>query len=106
MWLVKGNDLQMAEGDYGVKLPVTINGTELGEDDSLKFTFKTHKNGDVIFEKEYNDIVDNTIYFEFTQSESAKFPVGVYIYSLDWYQNDIFMCNIILCSTLKVVDKA
>ena len=106
MWVVDRNDLQMAEGDYGIQLPVTINGTTLTEHDSLKFVFKTRKNGNTILEKEYTADGENTVNLEFTESESARFPVGLYAYSLDWYQDGVFMCNIILCSLFKVVDKA
>lgn len=106
MWYVSGLNLQMAEGDYGISLPITVHGTELGGNDSLRVTIKTRKNGETILEKNYSDIEDNTVELELTQTESAKLPVGVYVYSLDWYQNGIFMCNIVLCSLFKVVDKA
>jgi hypothetical protein len=96
----------MAEGDYGIAIPITVHGTELGGNDSLRVTIKTRKNGETILEKNYSDIEDNTVELELTQTESAKLPVGVYVYSLDWYQNGIFMCNIVLCSLFKVVDKA
>lgn len=106
MWAVSGINLQMAEGDYGISLPITVHGTELGGNDSLRVTIKTRKNGETILEKNYSDIEDNTVELELTQTESAKLPAGVYVYSLDWYQNGIFMCNIVLCSLFKVVDKA
>lgn len=106
MWAVNGNDLQMAEGDFGIQLPVTVNGTTLGNGDALKFTFKTRKNGQTILEKNFSEIEQNTVNLELSEEESALFPVGFYVYSLDWYQNGIFMCNIVLCSPFKVVDKA
>ena len=106
MWYVNGSNLQMAEGDFGIGLPVTIKGTEIEAGDSLKFTFKNKKNGTVILEKVYRDIVDNTVELEFTEEQSSQFTVGSYVYSLDWFQNDSFMCNIILDSIFKVVDKA
>lgn len=106
MWAVSGNDLQMAEGDFGIQLPVTVNGTTLTASDSLKITFKTRKNGQTILEKEFTDISQNTVNLELTAAESALFPVGLYVYSLDWYQNGVFMCNIVLCAPFKVVDKA
>lgn len=106
MWYVNGSNLQMAEGDFGIGLPVTINGAEIGVGDSLKFTFKTKKNGTVLLEKIYRDVVNNTVELEFTEEQSSQFDVGTYVYSLDWYQNDSFMCNIILDSIFKVVDKA
>ena len=106
MWEVKGVSLQMCEGDYGIALPITINGTELDDHDSIKMTFKSDKNGEVILEKDFSNIVDNTVNLEFTQAESALLPVGAYAYTLDWYQNGSFMCNVIPFAVLKVVDKA
>ena len=106
MWAVSGQNLSMAEGDYGVQLPITINGTELTLSDSIKVTFKTAKNGETILEKDFSSILNNTINLELTESESALFKVGAYVYSLDWYQNGVFQCNIIPCSIFKVVDKA
>lgn len=106
MWAVSGQNLSMAEGDYGVQLPITINGTELTLSDSIKVTFKTARNGETILEKDFSSILNNTINLELTEEDSAKLPVGVYAYSLDWYQHGVFMCNIIPCSILRVVDKA
>ena len=96
----------MAEGDYGIQLPVTVKGTTLTASDSLKFTFKRETNGSVLLEKEYTNIAENTVQLQFSAQESAKFPVGMYVYALDWYQNGVFMCNIILSAKFKVVDKA
>ena len=106
MWYVSENNLQMAEGDYGLKLPVTITGTTFGAGDAVKIIFKDQKNGTTILSKDYGSIQQNTVNLEFTEAETALFPVGTYVYSLDWYQGGNFMCNIIPVGTLKVVDKA
>lgn len=107
MWVVTENSyqLQMTEGDYGIQLPVIVEGTELTENDSLKITFKTHKNGELIFDKEYTNIENNKIQLELTQEESEKFPVGNYVYSIDWFQNNMFMCCLINQAGFKVVEK-
>lgn len=105
MWYVSGVNLQMTEDDWGIVLPVTVNGLTLGENDSLKFTFKTSKNGETILEKSFHGIDENTVELELSESDSAKFPVGVYAYGLDWYQSGSFLCNIIPSATFKVVDK-
>ena len=105
-WNVTGLNLSMAEGDFGISLPVTISGVTLGNQDSVKLTFKATANGEAILEKNFSSIVDNTVSLEFTEEESELFPVGAYVYSLDWYQNGNFMCNIIPAASLKVVDKA
>lgn len=106
MWYVSGTNLQMAEGDYGLKLPVTVSGTTLASGDSLLFTFKDKLNGTTILTKNYDSFTDNSVDLEFTEAESALFPVGTYAFSLDWYQDGNFMCNVIPLATLKVVDKA
>lgn len=105
-WNVTGQNLSMAEGDYGIALPIEISGVTLGQQDSIKITFKTAVNGDEVFAKEFDGIVDNTISLELTEEESALLPVGSYVYSLDWYQSGNFMCNIIPSASIKVVDKA
>lgn len=106
MWNVSGYNLTMAEGDWGLILPVTIEGTTFSAQDEVKLTFKDSVNGVTLFEKTFTDISDNTVNLELTEEESAALPVGSYVYRLDWYQNGAFMCNIIPVSALRVVDKA
>lgn len=104
MWVVSGTSLSMAEGDWGVELPVTVSGATFAANDSLKIVIK---NGETtLVEKEYTNITQNTVKLELTEAESALLPIGVYVYRLDWYQDGAFMCNIIPVSTFKVVDKA
>ena len=106
MWNVNNTALSFAEGDFGIELPVTVSGTTLGSQDCLKFTFKDALNGTTVLVKDFNTISSNTVNLALTESESALFPVGMYAYSLDWYQSGNFMCNIISQAPLKVVDKA
>ena len=106
MWYVSTTNLQMVEGDYGIALPITINGTTLGATDSIKLTFKDSVNGSVILEKTYSGIAGNTVNLEFTAEESELFSVGSYVYCLDWFQSGSFMCNIVPFSAFKVVEKA
>lgn len=105
MWAVTGMALTMAEGDYGISLPVTVSGATMTDNDTLKFTFLAAKNGDTILEKEYTP-ANNTVSLEFTEAESALFPPKTYLYRLDWYQDGNFMCNVIPGAVFKVVDKA
>lgn len=106
MWIVTNNtDLQMTEGDFGIQLPVEIGGTTLSANDSIRFTLKTKVTGREVITKEYNEIIDNTFNLEMTEAETAKIPTGAYLYSLDWCQNGLFMCNIIPAAPFKVVDK-
>ena len=106
MWAVQGMTIQMAEGDYGIQLPITVSGTTLTASDALKITILTAKNGRVILEKEFTDISENTANLELTEAESALFEPRVYVYRLDWYQDGQFMCNLISEAMFRVVDKA
>ncbi len=106
MWSVYGTALTMTEGDYGIKLPVTIKGVTLTHDDSVAIVIVQNHNGTPILTKEFTEIQNNTVNLEFTQEESALFRPRNYLYRLDWYQNGNFMCNIIPEATFKVVDKA
>ena len=105
MWAVTGMALTMAEGDYGISLPVTVSGATMTNNDTLRFTFLAAKNGDTILEKEYTP-ANNSVSLEFTEAESALFPPKTYLYRLDWYQDGAFMCNVIPEAVFKVVDKA
>lgn len=96
----------MAEGDFGIDLPITVSGTTFVASDSLKLIIKDVLNGSVILEKDFTNIQQNTITLTLTSSESALLSVGKYVYSLDWYQSGQFLCNIIPISIFKVVEKA
>lgn len=105
-WFVSGTNLSIAEEDFGIGEVCTISGVTLDAADTLKFTFKDTMNGEEILSKEFTNISENQVVIQFTEEESAMFPVGSYVYRLDWYRNGQFMCNIIPYSTFRVVDKA
>lgn len=104
MWNVNGITLNMTEGDWGVKLPVTVTGVTFTANDSVRI--KIQRDETTIIEKEYTNITQNTFDLEFAEAESALLPVGSYLYSLDWYQDGAFMCNIIPSGMFLVGDKA
>ena len=106
MWNVNGYNLTMAEGDWGISIPLTINGVTFTEHDEAKLTVKDAVNGNVLVDKTYTNISENTVNFMLTEAESELLPVGSYVYLLDWYQDGAFMCNIIPSATLRVVEKA
>ena len=104
MWNVKGQNLSMADGDYGIILPILIKGTPLTASDSVRMTIKHDKTG-VVLVKEFTEIEDNTVQFKLTEEESALFHIGAYVYSLDWYHEGQWMCNIIPSAYFTVVKK-
>lgn len=95
----------MAEGDFGLTLPITVSGTTLTSADSIRLTIKSAMNGTAIIERDMTPS-ENTVNFTLSEEDTANLPVGTYIFSLDWYQNGNFMCNIIPSASFKVVDKA
>lgn len=105
MWDAAGTAISMAEGDFGIKLPVEVEGATISAADSLRFTIKDRVDGELILEKDYTNVQENTVELELTEAETALLPVGKYAYRLDWYQNGNFMCNVIPNSVLRVVNK-
>lgn len=89
----------MCEGDYGIELPISIDGAELTDGDNLMITIKDVINGTQYLQKSFTDALS------LTAAESALLPVGRYVYALDWYHNTTFLCNIIPKAPFKVVDK-
>lgn len=100
-----GNTIIMAEDDFGLEMPVTVEGLTLTALDTLKFVFKDAVNGNDILVKEYTPS-NNAVVLEFSEAESGLFAVGNYVYRLDWYQSGQFMCNLIPVGIFRVVDKA
>lgn len=99
MWAVDENDISMCEGDYGVELPISIDGAELADTDAFRITIKDAMNGTEIVSVDFVDALSlNSI-------ETALLPVGKYVYSLDWYRDGEFLCNIIPKAKFTVVDK-
>ena len=100
-WNVDENEISMCEGDYGIDLPITITGVELTDTDSLKITIRESINaaGDPVLEKSFTEALS------LSADDTSKLSVGKYVYSLDWYKNDQFMCNIIPKAPFRVVDK-
>ena len=105
-WTVYGNNIGMAVGDFGVKLPSKIKNITAGAQDTFRFTFSDGVGGNEILIKEYTGIANNTIQLEFTAAESALFDVGHYVYALDWYQSGVFMDNIVRFAEFNVYKKA
>ena len=109
MWNKKNKnstDLIMDEGDFGVEIDVAILGVSISSADTIRVTVRKEKNGDIVIEKEYTDIGDDdTIQLSWTEAETESLTPGTYVYTLDWYQNGVFMCCIVNNSKLQVRDK-
>lgn len=103
MWVCTGQSIQMVEGDFGIELPLSVNGVTFTEHDELRI--KIARGEDVLIAKTFSSITDNTVRLVLSEADSALLPIGAYQYSLDWYQDGVFMCNVIQRASFKVVDK-
>ena len=99
------NRISMVVGDYGLSLPIKINGITMSNEDKLNFYIKKIKDGEKIINQTYDNIVDNTLYLTLSKNESDKLPVGRYKYAIDWYKEDTFYCNIIKGIEFQVEEK-
>lgn len=107
MFEAKNTKIEMTEGDYGIVLPIELEiEGELAPVD--KFSFKIFKeiNEEPIIEKVFSNITNNTIEFQLTKEESELLGVGTYYYDIDWYQENLFLNNIIAEAKFKVLEKA
>lgn len=104
MWAHNGKRIYMTRGDYGVRLPITITGATLAANDSINFLL-INKAGAEVLSKSFSEITDNRVYLALTEAESARLPAGEYSYVVDWYQNGVFMCNIVQNGTFLVEPK-
>lgn len=105
MWMTNGNAISMVVGDFGISLPINVEGLSLvSGSDSMRITIKD-SSGSEVLTKVYSVFSENTFSLELDASETEILHVGDYIYGLDWYRDGIFMCNIIPKSTFRVVRK-
>lgn len=100
-----GKKIIMTEGDYGLDLPIKIVGATLQSNDEIRMLIKTQRNGTVLLEKNFENIQNNTINFSLTKEESSVFKPVNYVYVLDWYRDNEFLCNLVPDGTFKVEDK-
>lgn len=106
MWKASGTTIEMAEGDYGISLPIKINGITFGESDSVKFRVTDGRTRQELLELDFDHITQNTVEIVLTEAQSEALPAGEHSYTLDWYRDGVFMCNIIPFGVFRVVKKA
>ena len=102
----KMNRLEMIEGDFGIKLPIEIEGITLDATDSISLKVFKEVNATPIITKTFQNISNNTIELEFSKEETKLLSVGNYYYDIDWFQGDEFLGNIVAKQKLCVKEKA
>lgn len=104
MWVTSWTSVQMTEGDYGIDLPFNFADITFSSTDTIRFTVKTAPNASAaLLEKDF--IATNPIALNLTEAETALFPVGNYVYSVDWFRSGTFLYNLVANASFKVVDK-
>lgn len=106
MWDYSGNYLSMAEHDFGNDLTIKVKDVTFENGDTLVFDIKTQMNGETILTKTFTSIINNSVVLNLTEEDSAKLPIGTYVYSLDIFRDGVRLCNIIPVGLFRVVDKA
>ena len=100
------NRLEMIEGDFGIKLPIEIEGITVDKNDSISFKVFKEMNGTPIISKIFTNISNNTVELEFSKEESKVLSVGNYYYDIDWFQGESFLGNIVAKQKFSVKEKA
>lgn len=100
------NRLEMIEGDFGIALPIEIEGITLDTSDSISLKVFKEINNIPIISKIFSDISNNTVELEFSREESKLLSVGNYYYDVDWFQGEKFLGNIAAKKKLCVKEKA
>lgn len=104
MWKCSGQSIQMVHGDFGVELPLTVTGAIFAAGDNLRL--RITGSGEPVLERIFTDIQENTVALTLSAEESALLDVGCYSWTLDWYQGEVFLCNIVPGARFEVVAKA
>lgn len=102
----KKDRLEMIEGDFGIKLPVEIEGVTVEEKDSISLKVFKEMNANPVISKTFTNISNNTIELEFFKEESKILSVGNYYYDIDWFRGEEFLGNIAAKKKMKVKEKA
>lgn len=100
--------ITIAEGDFGLILPIELTPEEgelITEDTNFQINIFKKINTEPLVSKVYSNIENDTIEFELTENESLLLKRGEYVYDLDWYQNGVFMCNILPKQKFSVIEK-
>lgn len=105
-WNVQNSSIEMTEHDFGIALTFKFSGFKVEAGDSIIFTLKKEADGESILTKTFDNVVDNTIELLLTEEDTALLNPGDYVYTLDWYKQNVFMYNIFEDASFKVVNKA
>ena len=90
MWKIKGNDIKMNRGDFGIKLPITI--TNVLTTDTIKFEIRNLQD-ELIINKNLPCEEEKWV-LEFTEEESNSLKDMCYLYSIMQYRDGVLQNTI------------
>lgn len=104
--LSKGTRITMDYGDYGIQLPIDIDGAVFEDTDTMLFELKKSKNSCPIIKKEYTNTSDDNnlfrFFLEFTKKESQAIPPGNYVYYITYLKNGDVRDTIVSGESFKI----
>lgn len=104
MFKIDKKNIRMNEGDYGLKLPMTI--TNVLETDDLMFNIKTCDGSDVFSKKLTYNSTTKKYELEFTEEESNKLEKKRYRYSILQLRDGALQNTIVTDLTFEVISGA
>lgn len=101
----EGKKIIMVEKEFGISLPIIITGATISSNETIEFTIKKNDGTNLIEPKKYLNVENNTFDLMFSKEESVEMKPGTYFYSIDWYNGDIFLANIVKNELFVVEDR-
>lgn len=104
MFKIDKKNIRMNEGDFGLKLPMTI--TNVLETDDLMFNIKTCDGSDVLSKKLTYNSTTKKYELELTEEESNKLEKKRYRYSILQLRDGALQNTIVTDLTFEVISGA
>ena len=104
MWKIDKKNIRMNEGDFGLKLPMTI--TNVLETDDLMFNIKGCDGSDVLSKELTYNSETKKYELEFTEEESNKLEKKRYRYSILQLRDGELQNTIVTDLTFEVISGA
>ena len=94
-------NIEMNEGDFGIKVPITI--TNILETDDIKFIIKNLDNTEVLTKKLMYNAETKKFEFELTKEDSNKLVKNNYLYSIVQLRNETLKNTIVSNLSYNVI---
>lgn len=90
-FIAKGTRISMDAYDYGITLPIDVEGTNFEEDDTMLFELKKSSDSNSLIVKEFSNELQSTdlfrFFLEFSKEESESLFPGNYVYYIRYLKD-------------------